>query len=197
MSHKQVLKTAIKFAQKQNEQFKAQREKLEKFSDAFMKKFRTIITEMEGELFVLKQKNFNIDQWKKMSQLWRQLIEIYKKFDDDHPYNGAKELVNFISDRSISDMIAKLNNNIQKHLKENKIEFGKSSMLKQVKINSLRNIVIFASNTESYMNKNILLPDPRDVITLPPPRKDLVIDDPLFTPVGPDMQTLPGIKNIK
>jgi hypothetical protein len=170
MSHKKVLELAHKFAERsRNEQFQDQRDMLEKFSDEYLTKFRTILNEMEGDLRVLREKEFNKSQWKEFGLFWKELIEIYKAYDEKNPYEGAKQLLLFVTSKPKETFIRNLNSDIQKFLKEKDNDFA--SGLHHAQVNSLKALWDFCGKTAKKMLANPLMKDPRELQTVPPPKR--------------------------
>lgn len=184
MSYKKILQLADKFAEKsQNEQFQEQRAMLEKFSDEYLNTLKSILGEMEGDLLTLKEKGFPRAKWKEFGLFWKELVEIYKSYDESQPYEGAKKLLLFVASKSKESFIRTLNAEVHKFLKEKEVDFGAGADLSQSEVNSLRRLWDFSNRTAKTMVSNPLLPDPRELITTPPPRvlfdrnKETVVDD--------------------
>jgi hypothetical protein len=190
MSYNRVQQVARKFAENNlNDQYQAQRERIELFSDNLLRKLRASLNELEGDLFVLKEKKFDKTSWKELGQFWRDLIEIYKKIDEKRPYDGVGKLVNYI--KSKKDWLLKIIPAIRKHLKENEVDFGPSKTLIQARADGLKKVILLVEEMGQYVKKNPLLADPREMKTVPPPPRGAleVIPDPEFKPVGPDQGT--------
>jgi phosphoglycolate phosphatase-like HAD superfamily hydrolase len=188
MSHKRVLELAHKFAETSlNDKHQAQRVRLETFTDNFTRKLRASLNEMEGDLFTLKEKGFDRKLWKEIGQFWRDLIEIYKHYDEKKPYESAKKLIEYL--KSKGSWLVMVIPTVRKFLKENEVDFGASTVLQQARVEGFKKVIMLAQDTGIYMQKNPLLPDPRNAPTVPPPRRVEVIPDPDFKPVGPEAGT--------
>jgi hypothetical protein len=183
MSHKKVQQLAIKFAEGSlNEQYQAQRAKLEQFSETFLRKLRAALNELEGDLSTLKHREFDKTQWKELGLFWRTCIELYKKIDEKNPYAGVQSFIDLI--KSKSDWLVKIIPSIRKHLKATEVDFGPSKVLRQARADGLKELILLIENSGQYMRKNPLLPDPRNAPTVPPPKMG-PIADPEFKEVGP------------
>lgn len=194
MSYQKVLKLAQQFNEKiRNEQFSQQRQKMEQFSNDFMSKLYSVINEMDGDVATLKEKEFDQNSIKKLHILLQKILGFYKNFDEKKPYVWAEKLIQYIISPDIFPIIQSLNINIQKHLKENQIQFLPSNKLSQARVDSIKNLLNLLFHTKDYMKKNPLLPDPRDMPTVRPPALE-VPPGPEYNPVGPEAATNPGKK---
>jgi len=192
MSHRKVLELAKKFAEKSlNEQHQQQREKLEEFSYNFTDKMRAILNEMAGDLLTLKEKGYDRTQWKQLGNLYQRLIDARKDFDHNKPYVSSERIINFIFSKEIFNIIQALHSSIQKHLKENEVDFGASKTLGQARVDSLQKLIKLMHSAKDYIKMNPLLPDIREMQTIPPPPK---APDSSYKPVGGEALTNPDIK---
>lgn len=190
MSHKKILELVKKFADKSlNDQFQEQRQKLEKFSEDFTGKLFAIFNEMEGDLLTLKAKNYNPIQYLELSKLRKQLIEFYKTYNDQKPFESANKIISFVLSENVFSLIQKLHESIQKHLKENEIDLGSSKLLSQAKVDSLRKLVLLMYSTQSYIKNNPLIDDQSNRPTIAPPRFEKPSGE-AFKQVGPEATTV-------
>lgn len=188
MSHQKVLELAKKFAEKSlNEQYQQQRDRLEEFAYDFTDKLRAILNEMTGDLATLREKGYDKTYWKQLANLYQRLIDMRKEFDYHRPYVSAEKIYNFIFSKDMFLIIQTLHSSIQKYLKENEVDFRPSGGLKQARVDSLRKLITLMHDANSYMKKNPMLPDAREMPTVPPPPK--VPADPEYKPLGGEAVT--------
>lgn len=193
MSHRKVLELAKKFAEKNlNEQYQQQRERLEEFGYDFTDKLRAILNEMAGDLVTLREKGYDKTSFKQLANLYQNIIELRKNFDYYRPYVSVERIAEFIFSNDMLKIIKHLDYTIQKHLKENEVDFGTSKVLRQAKVESLGKLTRLVYDSFQYTKKHPLLPDVRETATVPPPAK--IPSDPEYKPVGNDALTNPDRK---
>lgn len=154
MSYQKLIALAEEFAQKtmmprEDEEVILRREKERHFFEKFQNQFRALLNEMEGDYISLKVKELDRPILQEFGKLFRNLLEIYKKFNNLYPFGCVRRLINYVQDNH--SLIIKLNNAIQKFLKENQIDFGNSSKLQQVRVDSLLLLNKLAMYAKSFM----------------------------------------------
>lgn len=190
------MQLAHKFAEKSlNEQYQQQRKMLETFAYDFAGKMRAILNEMQGDLSTLKYKDYSRDQRRKLGLFYYSLLEKTKDLDPNTPYESANKIIQYVLDKNNLSMISDLNKDIQQYLKENEIDLGPAKSFKQVRVNSLANLVKLMHWANLYMKTNPLIDEPDD--TIPPPTRMNTTQetiDPRFQGIGPEALTNPGVK---
>lgn len=155
----------------ENEKFRLQREKLEQFYHDLHLKIKILLGEMEGDLRILKEKDFDKGMWKIFMNLWRDVIDISKEITPDKPYLGASKLVSYVKSRPHKSIIENLDYLVHDFLKKNEVDFRAGLRLQQVQIKSLKLLKSLADHTEAYIAANPLLPVP----TGKPPAEEPVL----------------------
>lgn len=193
MSYNNVIKLAAQFTKKlgeseRDQQFQAQRERLEEFYHKIYGQLRALVNEMEGDLNTLRHKNLDKDSYKLFSKIMYDIINLVKKIDPKKPYPGVQAFVNYATSEETEGTIEDLNFLIQLHLKRNEIDFGPSKIFKQVEINSLNKIPWIAHEAKKYMDKNPLL---QEYYSVPPEvSKEELTQGPEVS-IGPKDETIP------
>lgn len=157
MSHKKVINLAIKFAQKtiafdRTQEKIIQQEKFYTFFEQFKKHFRTILNEMDGDYMTLRVKGINRTILKEFSHLYHELLELFKKFDDQHPKESTQHIVNYVFSKSNRNTINFLDTSIQQFLKRNEIDFIPTSGLSQARVDSLKDLITLVTSTHNSLN---------------------------------------------
>lgn len=144
----------------ENEKFRLQRERLEQFYHDLHLKLKILLGEMEGDLRVLKEKDFDKGMWVIFMNLWKDMIDISKEITPDKPYQGTSKLVSYVKSRPHKSIIENLDYLVQDFLKKNEVDFRAGPRLQQVQIKSLKLLKSLADHVEAYMTANPLLPVP-------------------------------------
>lgn len=145
-----------------NELFNQQRNRLSHFSHDLYMKLRIILNEMEYDLKILKDQNFDKEMWKLFSKMWVELVSILKEFKEEKPYLTAEKLINYVNNKNNKAIIDNLDFIIKKHLKSylSDIKFGPT--LQPVQVRSLHLLKSFVEKIQSYVKSNPLLPVPSE-----------------------------------
>lgn len=165
MSHKKVQQLANKFA---NTLLKNKFQKIadDQFSENFFKKIRTALNEIEGDLVVLKYRNFNRAQWKELGDFWQTCNEINKYVED--ATDGIKEFTDFLKEKKA--WLAKIIPAIDQHLKSTEVDFAPGAGLLQARADGLKELIKVIEEGNEYIQKNISTRDQLE--TWKPPSKD-------------------------
>src|SRR5574339_527552 len=143
MSYKKVQELARKVTESAlDKQYQEQRIMLEKFNDNFQRKFRANLNEMEGDLFTLKERGFDRNSWKELGLFWRHLIELYKQYNENKPYESVQKLIDFLTNQKT--FLVRIIPAIRTHLKNTEVDFKPSKMLQQARADGLKNIILLA-----------------------------------------------------
>lgn len=142
MSHRKILKLAVKFAQKIiiTSDYNLQAED-KKIVEDFKQQFRALLNEMEGDYVSLKIKGINKNILKKFSHLYYNLLDLFKIINDQYPKESMRRLVNYVLAKDTKSFINELNYEIQGFLKEDEVDFDVGTGFSQVQINSLKKLV--------------------------------------------------------
>lgn len=179
MSHQKVLELAKKFAEKNLQE---QQQSLEDFGYDFTDKLRAILGEMASDLGTLKEKGYDKAYWKQLGNLYQRLIEMRKDFDYYRPYVSVEKISNFIFSKEMFFIIQNLHHTIQKHLKENEVDFKAGPGLSQSRADSLKKLVSLLKTTNEYIKAHPLEMTPRDMPTSAPPKMETPKSD--YKPVS-------------
>lgn len=171
MTHKKVIELANKFANQHNKEWQDQRERLESFYYDTSKFFRTLINEMDGDLLTLKQKNIHPDVIKMFSDITHKLISLYLDIDPEHPYKGIDNLINWTESKETKVLLENLEFLIKEYLFRGKIDFEQTPHMKHPQVQSIKRLLAVIPKLRNFMNDHPMLPDPRNVSTVPPPIK--------------------------
>jgi hypothetical protein len=117
---------------------------------------------MEGDIRVLKEKNFDKGMWRIFVNVWQDILNISKEITPDKPYQGAGKLVNYVNSKPHKSIIDNLEYLIQHFLKTTEVDFQAGMGLQQVQIKSLKLLKALAAHAEGFMTANPLLPIPSD-----------------------------------
>jgi hypothetical protein len=145
--------------QQLNQQFEAQRARLEKFFKFFINRFRAILNEIDGDTFSLRERGFDKKMLSLLTQIKNRLENIFKEIDENQPYLAAWELVDYVSERPTQMMMENLQFLAQHHLKGTAPE-KLPSFAVNAQIHSLGKLKEFAAKLKIYMEQNPLLPVP-------------------------------------
>lgn len=151
MSFNRILELAQKFAEM--EEPYNQKHKLELFYDDFYKKFRTVLNEMEGDIFTIKEKGIDKNILREFAILWKSLIDIFKRIDENQPYESATRLIYFVESKNNKHDISKLNQSIQHFLKKNELNLS-SPLMQNSRVDSIRELFDVVEHLVSYMKSN-------------------------------------------
>lgn len=168
MSNQKIQQLANKYADQgsdPNQKFQEQRVRLSNFFDTFHKQYHTVMMEMEGDLRVLREKEFDKNLWKIFGKLWATLIDLGKRLDADNIYPSIGNIVNYASSRSVLPVIDNLDFLIQNFMKHNQVDFLPSNMIQTAKIKSLKNLKRMLFDAGIYMKNNPLIAVPGNIVT--------------------------------
>lgn len=198
MTSKKVFELGEKFAQQaekmnDNAKYQAQRERIDKFSHKLLGELKAINNEMGGDYLALKEKQLDPKVLEVLRKTRLQLIEKVKDIDPLHPYEGTNHLINWADSRIIKSTLDNLNFIIHSFLNNNQDDFKPSSMVKPLRIDSIKKLQNLLKAARIYMNENPLLRDPRNQSTVPPPVLRNVKNDEETVPAGREDVTVPGI----
>lgn len=153
MSHKKVIELAIKFAEKTvmlgHKQVNTDKNNQ---LDDFIKQFKALLNEMEGDHMTIKIKRIDYSIQKEFNKLHHNLLELFKRIDNDNPEDGVQRIISFVFLKSTRTIINSLNLTIQKFLKENEIEFIPSKNFSQPRFESLKNLIKITTNAHNFLN---------------------------------------------
>lgn len=154
MSHKKILKLAIKFAQKiiTSDYNNQEKEQFFEFFESFKKNFRALLNEMEGDYATIRIKGIDKNILKEFGNFYYNLLDLFKMFDDQHPKESIQRLISYVFTKSNKEFINLLNYKIQEFLKENEIDFLAGTKFSQVKINSFKNLVTLVTSAHKFLN---------------------------------------------
>lgn len=153
MSRRLIEKLANKFV---NEHFTAKnnKEKLENFYYDNVGKLKYIISEMSGDLLILKEKNFPLDLRQLLGKIYQQILDLYKEINPEDPYPGTLNFINWANAKHNKSLLENLDFLIQKHLKNNEITFYGKNVLKQPKISSIKKILLLVPELKQFIIDN-------------------------------------------
>lgn len=152
-----------------NQQFAQQRERLAKFYDSFSDGMRRIRNEVENEVSVLKERDFDPKMWKLYVNMFRTVVDIYRSIDPEKPYIAAEKLVHYVFDRQTAMYIDNLDFLAKHHLKQTNIDFKSGPVFGHPIIRSIEELKSLAHAVREFMNRYPMIKP----ITTPPPQMGL------------------------
>lgn len=185
MTNKDVMQVAVKLANKYNEAWNEQRERLETFYYDTSRFLKALITEMDGDLATLKHRGVHSDVIKMFGEIAYELTKLFVAINPEQPYTGIERLVNWVESKSTKNKLDNLQFLIKEYLKRTAPEIEQTSHVKHSAVDSIRKLMVIAPKLRAFMNDHPLLPDPRSISTVPPPMK---IDKDLVS-LGPSDET--------
>ena len=170
--------------------YQEQRDRLSKFHDHLKRQLRIIISEMEGDLWMLRQRKFEPKLFKTMSNVREELITIFKSIQEDKPYRAAEKLVFYATNRSTKMILDNLDFLAKHHLQVTNEDFTPSARVQQPQIHSFDALNALVSQLKEFMIKHPLIVPPgaapSEVPTVPPPKGPI--------PLGPENRLGPEDK---
>lgn len=197
MSYRQILKLAQKFETSyqslndtnfQNEQQKM----LGNFYENFYRKILNIINELNGDLTVLKERQFDDKMTKLLSKIHNDLIDIIKKTDPHKPYGGANQLIHFVLEKPNSSIIDNLDFLAKHHIANTNINIITGPVVGHPKITSLDHLKSLAKQLQDFINKN-----PISLGSIPSSKLQENMQNVPSFPSGNEDITNPGIPSAK
>lgn len=172
--------------------YQEQRDRLAKFHDHFKRQLRVIINEMEGDLWVLKQRRFDPKLFKALGNVREELINIFKSIQEDKPYRAAEKLVFYATNRPTKMVLDNLDFLAKHHLQVTNEDFVTSAMLQHPKIHSIDALNKLVLELQDFMTNNPLIVPPgtatSEAPTVPPPARGPVVIEP-ENKLGPEEKT--------
>jgi hypothetical protein len=164
--------------------FEAQRE----FARQFKRKLRALIGELSGDLFTLKERQFDANMWRLAVKVKDELEKIWMEIKENNPHMMGWKFVDYVMDKPNRDIIDNLDFLAHHHLENTQPEAMKPLpiAMKHTEVNSFKHLKEFAQETKDYMEKNPPLSIPGS--GPPPPREPNPMADPSFL-APPDVST--------
>jgi len=154
-----------------DEKFEAQRKRLEDFFFDFYQGLRKSLNEIEGDLSVLKELKADIGTIKMLGRVFHQVNDLAKKATPERPYLAVEELNKWLNDKNNKSIIDNLNFIIDAIISKQKPKNDKNFIPTAILgIKGLKNLVKEIEKAKIYMDKNPMLPDPREMPTVTPPK---------------------------
>lgn len=167
MSYKKVQQLADKFANTSYDEDQiSKNNKTDPHANNFLRKLRMALSELEGDLVVLKYRGFNKTQWKELGLFWRNCIEIYKAINEQKLDEGIQELADLVKDKK--EWLIQMLPAIQKQLKETEVDFTPGPYLTQARADGLKELLKVINDGAEHLKKNTL--QNQMVTWRPPPR---------------------------
>jgi hypothetical protein len=162
--------------------FKHQQKRMTEFAHSFQTKLRVVIAEMEHDIGTLRDRKFDRNMQKMMIQIWENLVNIYRSFHQDRPYEAASKLVGYVHEKQTKDVINNLDFLAKHHVKKTNIDFAPMSVLEHPEIRSLTLLTSLAAYLENYMKENPLLEKTKPIPISYPPNTTPTWRPPAMTP---------------
>lgn len=134
--------------------FQHQRERLAEFAHQTYTRFRLILSELEGDALVLRERDFNPNMQKMLVKVWQDLQQILKSFNTVSPYTVAQKIVEYVNSRSTRSILDNLDFLAKNHLEQTNKNLPKDFL---PKIRSIPLLINLANHLEKYMKEHPLL----------------------------------------
>ncbi|MEK6878064.1 MAG: hypothetical protein AABY22_00570, partial [Nanoarchaeota archaeon] len=133
MTYLKTQQLAYKFAEKEyiapappvyvgdDENFHNQRVRLEGFFHDLYSNLRASLTEIEGDLAVLKHKKIDSGVLKTLGRVFHQISNLTKQVNPQDPYKAVADLANWFNDANNKMIVENINFIINEFLKQNKL----------------------------------------------------------------------------
>lgn len=175
-----------------NMKYEDQRNRLSKFYDHFTRQLRIIINEMEGDIWMLRQRKFDPNLLKIFPAIRERLITLFKSIDEARPYIAAEKLVFYVTNRSTKMVQDNLNFLAKHHLQITNEDFVPSPRMQHPQVHSLDALNKLATELKDFMEKNPLIVPPgateSETPTKPPPARERALFGP-ENELGPQDKT--------
>jgi hypothetical protein len=206
MTYHKIQQLAVKFADRadnivhkpvylgDDEKFHLQRTRLEDFFYDVYQGLRRALNEMEGDMLALKEAKMEPSTLTVLGRVFHQLNELTKQATPENPYLAVSKLAEWLDNKHNKSIVENLNFIIDKFLSNKKSEINPGKGVKHLTIKGLKNAVKEIEKAKAYMVANPMLPDPRDAITVPPPKllsEQTSVSAP--PPANHSKETVPGI----
>lgn len=165
-----------------NELFEAQRE----FGRGFNSQMRAILHELDGDVFTLKQRQFDPNMMRLLIKVKGDLEHILPRIRESNPHEAAQRLVDYVEGRNTGPVLDNLDFLIQHHLKATQEDVPNMPSLKNAEVNAIQKLKKLAQELKTYMDLNPSLPVPGS--SPPPPRENPATQHPDM-PIGPEAVT--------
>jgi hypothetical protein len=182
MSYYKIQELAFKFADRadsithkpiylgDDDKFHAQRARLEEFFFDFYQGLRRSLNEIEGDILSLKEAKMDPSVLKVLGQVFHQLNDITRQANPENPYLTVKKLLEWLNSKTNKSIIDNLQFIITNFLRNRKLDIKTNKRVSDLTINGLNNTIKEIEKAKMYMDAFPMLPDPRDAITVPPPK---------------------------
>lgn len=112
--------------------------------DDFAQELKALLNEMRGDFLTLKYKGYDRSKLVIFNKIYEELLNILKTINDNQPKFGIRRFVMMFHEKDMKNLIKHTNEDIQKFLKENEIEFTSGPKMRQAYVDSLNKIIQLA-----------------------------------------------------
>jgi len=137
--------------------FSHQRHRLAEFAHILKTRLGIVIKEMEGDLFVLKERQFDQKVYEMLLKIWNEIIKISKVFHAEKPYTTAEQLINYVNSKNTRNIIDNLNFLAKHHLKQTNIKSNLLPVMGHPQFKSLDLLLNLVEYADKYMLDHPLL----------------------------------------
>ena len=120
------------------------------YLESFTSKFRPILNEMEGDIMTLKIMSFNNNYLKLFNSIYRDILFLFKNINDTNYQESLKNLINFVTNDKMRNMLKHLQIRIDQFILDNSIEFSDHPRFTVVKIQSIRSLIDTLETVSAY-----------------------------------------------
>ena len=202
MSYNKLQELADKFAHEtvyfdKDAEFTQQRLRMKEFYLSFYRRLRGLVGELEGDVRIMKERNFDPKMLKLMIKSYRELLEILKTSDPEKPYHMGEKFVNYVLGRPTAAILDNLDFLIQHHLKNSKIDTMTGNLVGHPNINTFNQLKALAEHIKNFMAENPPIPIPGSDFPPAMPARPAIIAPEAHTPASPLEETKPGSPSAK
>ena len=202
MSYNKLQELADKFAHEtvyldKDAKFTQQRLKMKDFYLSFHRRLRSLIASLEGDIRVMKERDFDPNMLKLMIKTYRDLLDLLKTSDPEKPYIMGERFVQYVLGRPTAAIIDNLDFLVKHHLDVTQIETMTGSLVGHPNMNTFDQLKALAKLIKGFMAENPPIPIPGSDFPPPIPPRPTVIAPEAHTPALPLDVTKPGIPSAK
>jgi hypothetical protein len=142
---------------------------INKFQEHMIRKLHTIISNLGGEILVLKNRQFDPKMSALLQKTYQDLITIYQDLHQTDPYNGARKLIDYVLGRNTGMVLDNLDFLIKNHLQKTNESMITGKLLQHPQIKSFHELKELANYAKDFITINPL-PTFSGTPTMRPPK---------------------------
>jgi hypothetical protein len=131
----------------------SQKEKFDKLEHELQLKTRTVLTDLEYDINLLKMRNFDQEMWKLLTTIWRNLEDIYLNIEKDGLFDASQQIVDYLRSKNTKAVIANLIFLADHHIKSTNVDFVPNKFMMHPKIRGISLLNHLADFAESILRQ--------------------------------------------